>query len=165
MEKGNISCKCFLPLCGKKDITWYVSFFISNYTLQQLSRSIRWWGTIILVAGRFGFSMWLMIWEAASLPSWPAPMSIEVNCGEVSLANNELLKDMIDRSSGIDRLFSRQTRSKETARISSLTRIAVGRSSCRRSLRMDSSLFSDAFFTSAQYSGRTGSWWLASASW
>lgn len=68
-KKGNMSCKCFLPLCGKKDITWYVSFFISNYTLQQLSRSIRWWGTMILVAGRFGFSMWLMIWEAASLPS------------------------------------------------------------------------------------------------
>ena len=30
---------------------------------------------MILVARRFGFSMWLMIWEAASLPSWPAPMS------------------------------------------------------------------------------------------
>ena len=28
---------------------------------------------------------------------------------------------------------------------------------------MASSLFSDTFFTSTQYSGRTGSWWLASA--
>ena len=61
---------------------------------------------MILVARRFGFSMWLMIWEAASLPSWPAPMSIDVNCGEVSLANKELLKEMIDRSSGIARWFS-----------------------------------------------------------
>ena len=116
---------------------------------------------MILVARRFGFSMWLMIWEAASLPSWPAPMSIDVNCGEVSLANKELLKEMIDRSSGIARWFSRQTLSKETARISSLTRIAVGRSFCIRSPRMASSLFSDTFFTSTQYSGRTGSWWLA----
>ena len=96
---------------------------------------------MILVARRFGFSMWLMIWEAASLPSWPAPMSIDVNCGEVSLANKELLKEMIDRSSGIARWFSRQTLSKETARISSLTRIAVGRSFCIRSPRMASSLF------------------------
>ena len=39
----------------RKDITWYVSFFISNYTLQQLSRSIRWWGTMILVAGDLDF--------------------------------------------------------------------------------------------------------------
>ena len=106
---------------------------------------------MILVARRFGFSMWLMIWEAASLPSWPAPMSIDVNCGEVSLANKELLKEMIDRSSGIARWFSRQTLSKETARISSLTRIAVGRSFCIRSPRMASSLFSDSFFTSTQY--------------
>ena len=105
---------------------------------------------MILVARRFGFSMWLMIWEAAPRPCWPAPMSIDVNCGEVSLANKELLKEMIDKSSGIARWFSRQTLSKETARISSLTRIAVGRSFCIRSPRMASSLFSDTFFTSTQ---------------
>ena len=47
--------------------------------------------------------MWLMIWEAASLPSCPELMSIDVSCGEVSLAKSELLKDMMDRSSGMDR--------------------------------------------------------------
>ena len=47
--------------------------------------------------------MWLMIWEAASLPSCSDPMSIEVSCGEVSLANKELLKEMMDKLSGIDK--------------------------------------------------------------
>ena len=37
---------------------------------QQLSRGISRCGTMIFVARRFGFSMWLMVWLAASMPSW-----------------------------------------------------------------------------------------------
>ena len=37
---------------------------------QQLSRGMSRCGTMILVARRFGFSMWLMVWLAASMPSW-----------------------------------------------------------------------------------------------
>lgn len=70
---------------------------------------------MILVARRFGFSMWLMIWEAASLPSWPAPMSIDVNCGEVSLANQRVIEgdDLTDLrvARGFpDRLFLKRRR-------------------------------------------------------
>ncbi len=57
-KKGNISCKCFLPLCGKKKILhgiFFLFYYNKNYTLQQLSRSIRWWGTMILVAGDLDF--------------------------------------------------------------------------------------------------------------
>ena len=37
---------------------------------QQLSRGMSLCGTMIFVARRFGFSMWLMVWLAASMPSW-----------------------------------------------------------------------------------------------
>ena len=36
---------------------------------QQLSRGMSLCGTRIFVASRFGFSMWLMVWLAASMPS------------------------------------------------------------------------------------------------
>ena len=53
-------------------------------------------------------------------------MSIEVSCGEVSLANKELLKERMERSLGMERPVSMQMRSSVSARISSLTTIAVG---------------------------------------
>ena len=121
---------------------------------------------MILVARRFGFSMWLMIWEAASLPSWPAPMSIDVNCGEVSLANKELLKEMIDRSSGIARWFSRQTLSKENGED-----IVADQDCCRAVfLHKEPAVWLLRYslihsLLPRNSSGRTGSWWLASASW
>ena len=37
---------------------------------QQLSRGMSLCGTMIFVARRFGFSIWLMVWLAASMPSW-----------------------------------------------------------------------------------------------
>lgn len=37
---------------------------------QQLSRGMSLCGTMIFVASRFGFSIWLMVWLAASMPSW-----------------------------------------------------------------------------------------------
>ena len=48
---------------------------------------------MIFVAGRFGFSIWLIICVAASIPSCPELISMEVSWGEVSLANSELLKE------------------------------------------------------------------------
>ena len=90
---------------------------------------------MIFVAGRFGFSIWLIICVAASVPSCAELISIEVNCGDVSLANSELLKEMIDRSSGMEIPASIQIRSRESARMSSLTSMAVGRSSPESSVR------------------------------
>ena len=83
---------------------------------------------MILVASRLGFSMWLMIWEAASIPSWQELTSTDVSWGEVSLARRELLNEMMDKSSGMDSPVSRHTLSSATARMSSLTTMAVGRS-------------------------------------
>ena len=79
--------------------------------------------------------------------------------------NGNLLKEMIDKSSGIDSLFCRHTRSRETARISSLTTIAVGGSDCNNNAEISSVLFCDTFATSTQYSGRIGSPCFVSASW
>ena len=54
---------------------------------------------------------------------------MEVSWGEVSRANRELLKEIMDRSSGMERPTAMQERSRATARMSSLTMMAVGRSS------------------------------------
>ena len=51
---------------------------------------------MIFVASKFGFSMWLISCDAASIPSWNEFTSIEVSCGDVNFANNESLKEMID---------------------------------------------------------------------
>ena len=64
----------------------------------QLSRSTMWWGTMIFVATSSGFSTWLIIWAAASIPSWQAFTSTDVRGGKVSLARRELLKDRMDTS-------------------------------------------------------------------
>ena len=50
----NVVEVCLLRLCLR---------FIAG---QQLSRGISLCGTMIFVARRFGFSMWLMVWLAAS---------------------------------------------------------------------------------------------------
>ena len=57
---------------------------------------------MILVAIKSGFSIWLIICEAASMPSWQELMSMDVSGGEDSLANSEVLKEMMDKSSGMD---------------------------------------------------------------
>lgn len=54
---------------------------------------------------------------------------MEVSWGEVSLANSELLKEMMDRSFGMERPSLPQALSRATARMSSLTTMAVGASS------------------------------------
>ena len=97
-----------------------------------------------MVAGRSGSSIWLIIWAAASDPSWKELISTEVSWGEVSLANKELLKEIMERSSGMESPISRQTRSKVTARMSSLTTTAVGRSGIERRQRKGALSFSDA---------------------
>ena len=51
---------------------------------------------------------------------------MDVSCGEVIRARRELLKEIMDKSSGMDIPARRQTCSKATAKISSLTTIAVG---------------------------------------
>ena len=68
----------------------------------QLSLSTRWWGTMIFVATSSGFSTWLIIWAAASIPSWQAFTSTDVKGGNVSLERRELLKDRMDTSPGMD---------------------------------------------------------------
>lgn len=70
------------------------------------------------------------------MPSWQELMSMEVSWGAVSRAKSELLKEMIERSSGMEIPFSIHTRSNATARISSLTTMAVGRSFKSNSSRM-----------------------------
>ena len=59
-------------------------------------------GTIIFVAIRFGFSIWLINCEAASMPNWNEFTSTDVKGGWVNFANRESLKEMIDTSSGIE---------------------------------------------------------------
>ena len=58
------------PLLWKREET--ASFFAHQTSGggQQLSRGMSLCGTMILVARRFGFSIWLMVWLAASMPSW-----------------------------------------------------------------------------------------------
>ena len=51
----------------------------------QLSRSTMWWGTMIFVASSSGFSTWLIIWAAASIPSWQAFTSTDVRGGKVGI--------------------------------------------------------------------------------
>ena len=135
----------------------------ADQILRQLSLSISWWGTMIFVAGRLGFSIWLIICVAASIPSCPELISMEVSCGEVSLAKSELLKERMDRSSGMEISASIQIRSRESARISSLTSTAVGRSSLKSSFRSSETHFWEAAGTSIQYSGCTVNPWLISA--
>ena len=96
---------------------------------EQLSRSMILCGMMLLVAIRVGCSIWLTNWLAASKPSWKELRSIEVRRGEVRRANSELLKETIDKSRGMEMPLSVQSRSSVTARMSSLTTIAVGRSS------------------------------------
>lgn len=60
---------------------------------------------------------------------------MEVNCGEVSFANRELLKETMDKSSGIEIPISWQILCNATAKISSHTIMAVGLSGfCNNSL-------------------------------
>lgn len=89
---------------------------------------------MILVAGSPGFSMWLIIWAAASIPSCRAFTSTEVSCGKLSWANRELLKERMERSFGMESLKFPQAPATNMARMSSLTRIAVGRSGEERRL-------------------------------
>ena len=80
-----------------------------------------------MVARRFGFSIWLITWDAASIPNWTELISMDVSGGDVNLANKELLKEIIDKSLGITKSISIHALSNATANKSSLTRMAVGR--------------------------------------
>ena len=85
-----------------------------------------------------------MSWLAASMPSWNELRSTDVSRGEVSLAKSELLKEMIEISSGMDSPRVRHTRSSVTPSRSSLTTMAVGLSARSISARRAASSISSA---------------------
>ena len=70
--------------------------------------------------------MWLMVWLAASMPSWSGFTSTVVSWGLVMRENSELLKDTMDKSFGTRSPSLPQNCSSTTARMSSLTSMAVG---------------------------------------
>ena len=85
---------------------------------------------MILVAKRLGFSIWLITCDAASTPNWKELISMDVSGGALIFATIELLKLMIERSSGTRNPSSKQTCFQVNAMMSSLTTTAVGRSGC-----------------------------------
>lgn len=85
--------------------------------------------------------------------------------GEMRRANSELLKERMERSAGIESPVSVQMRSRVSARISSLTTMAVGRLADRSSACTGVSSPAVMEGSSTQYSGFGTMPWRVSASW
>ena len=75
---------------------------------------------------------------------------MEVSWGEVIRANSELLKETIDKFSGIAIPFCAQACSNATAKISSLATTAVGLGFCSNNAQKDTLLFIERLSISTQ---------------